>query len=270
MNATTRASQLIDALKRHHEPPKGKPAGGYLVTEIQAPESTRRADALWLPVNSAQRGRIVGYETKVTRADVVQELRDPMKADAWLQHCHEWWLVVPNTHIIDGLDIPDEWGILTPPASERRRRMTVVRKAPALTPTGDPRAAFSTVLAKLVYGGETLQAKLTSAQNLSEWREERMRAMQKELEQLRATVGDDGYHGRLRISEVLAAVTERADEIGLWRIRYELDAAKVAEFIVSFMAVDDPDEYTLRALDEAINQADRRTAELRKAREAIV
>lgn len=267
MSATAKA--LIEALKRHHEPPKSKPVGGYLVTEIQAPESTRRADALWLPVNSAQRGRIVGYETKVSRADVVQELRDPMKADAWLQHCHEWWLVIPNTSIIEGLDIPQEWGVLTPPSNERRRSMTVVRKAPALRPTGDPRAALSTVLAKLVYGGETLQAKITTAENLAKWRDDRIREMDRELKQLRAAVDDNG-HTRLRVSEVLSRIEERADELGMWRLRYDLDAQKVAEFVVAFMSVEDPDKYTLQALDEAIDQAAKRTEALQKAREAIV
>lgn len=262
------AKDLIAALRRHHEPPKGKPAGGYLVTEIQAPASTRRADALWLPVNSAQRGRIVGFETKVSRADVVQELRDPMKADAWLQHCNEWWLVIPHPSIIDGLDIPAEWGILTPPSSERRRSMSVVRKAPQLLPTGDPRAALSTVLAKLVYGGETLQAKLTAAERQREWHDEQMREMRKELEQLRAAVGDSG-HTRLRVSEVLAAIQDRADDLGMWRLRYDLDPAKVADFVVAFLSVEDPDQYTLKALDEAIGQAAKRTEALQKTREAI-
>lgn len=266
MSAT--AKGLITALQRHHEPPKGKPVGGYLVTEIQAPGSTRRADALWLPVNSAQRGRIVGYETKVSRADVVQELRDPMKADAWLQHCHEWWLVIPHTSIIEGLEIPEEWGILTPPSNERRRSMTVVRKAPTLTPTGDPRAAFSTVLAKLVYGGESMQARVTAAENLSQWREERMREMNKELERLRVAA-EESPVGKLRISEILAAITERADELSMWRIRYDLDARKLADFVIAFMSVEDPDEYTTRMLDDAIKEATKRTDVLRTAREAL-
>lgn len=265
---TATAKGLIAALQRHHEPPKHKPVGGYLVTEIQAPESTRRADALWLPVSSAQRGRIVGYETKVTRADVVQELRDPMKADAWLQHCHEWWLVIPDTSIITGLDIPDEWGILTPPSSPRRRSMTVVRKAPQLRPTGDPRAAFGTVLAKLVYGGESMQARMTAAENLSEWREGKMREMSKELERLRLAA-DESPVGKLRISEVLGAITERADELSMWRIRYDLDAVKLANFVIAFMSVEDPDEYTARMLDDAIKESTKRTDTLRAAREAL-
>ncbi|MEV4735540.1 MULTISPECIES: hypothetical protein [unclassified Microbacterium] len=267
MSAT--AKGLIAALQRHHEPPKHKPVGGYLVTEIQAPESTRRADALWLPVNSAQRGRIVGYETKVSRADVVQELRDPMKADAWLQHCHEWYLVIPHTSIITGLDIPEEWGILTPPTSERRRSMIVVRKAPALNPTGDPRAAFSTVLAKLVYGGESMQAKMTAAENLSAWRHERMQEMNRELERLRLASGES-TSDKLRVSEVLEAISARADELGIsWRVRWELDAAKLADYVVGFMATEDPKDYTLAALDDAIKEATKRTDALRTAREAL-
>ena len=184
MSARMTAGDLIAALKRHHEPPASKPIGGMLLTEIQAPDSTRRADALWVPVSTAERGTLVGYETKVTRADVVQELRDPMKADAWEKYCSRWWLVVPDAALLDGLDVPDRWGVMTPPAASRRT-MTVVRKAPRLEPRGDARSALGTVLARLIYSGGTLDSKYAAALSAEKYYRDQLAVRDDELRTLR-------------------------------------------------------------------------------------
>lgn len=129
------ASHLTRALRRHYLP-EGKMPGGLFIDEIASPDGGRRADALWIPTSIAGRtaDTIIGHEIKVTRADIRTELADPTKADPWLQYCTRWWLVILTPAMIDGLDIPEIWGIMAPPSGRRTRTMTVIREAPRLKP----------------------------------------------------------------------------------------------------------------------------------------
>lgn len=124
----TTASDVVAMLQRHYLP-EGRPPGGILAVEIGAPDGTRRADALWAPLTLSG-GDLVGHEIKVSRSDVLAELADPTKADPWMQYCSRWWLTVSDPALVDGLDIPEAWGIMAPPSGRRTRTMTVVRDAP--------------------------------------------------------------------------------------------------------------------------------------------
>lgn len=74
----------------------------------------RHADALAFGLWPSHAHAIHGFEVKVSREDVKKELRDPSKADAVGNYCDYWWLVVSDLAIIDGLVVPDTWGILYP------------------------------------------------------------------------------------------------------------------------------------------------------------
>ncbi|MEX8058723.1 hypothetical protein [Microbacterium sp. 16-032] len=141
------AKDMIEMLRGHYIAPS-KPAGGYFAPELTAPNSARRADLIWLPMTSQERGRIIGHEVKVSRADVIQELSDPTKADAWARYCSQWWLVVSDPALIEGLEVPERWGIMAPPSGRLRRSMTIVRPAPELRPE-DRADALATVLARI-------------------------------------------------------------------------------------------------------------------------
>jgi hypothetical protein len=150
----TTSTEMLAMLRAHYGGTPSKPQPGYLAAEIQAPDSARRADALWLPLHGAQRGQIHGHEIKVSRSDVMVELADPMKAEAWGQFCDRWWLVVADIAMLRDLTIPDSWGIMTPPAGPRSKRlMTIVRPAPPRKPNRD-RDAYATVLTRIYYSGD--------------------------------------------------------------------------------------------------------------------
>lgn len=127
------AADLVAMLRRHYLP-EGRPAGGIFASEIESPDGRRRADALWCPWSIAGGDGLVGHEVKVSRSDVLAELADPMKAEPWSKYCSRWWLVVADPSLVDGLDVPEPWGIMSPPSGRRRRTMTVVRQAPKLKP----------------------------------------------------------------------------------------------------------------------------------------
>lgn len=127
------AVDLLDVLRRHYLP-DNRPPGGLFAAEIESPDGRRRADALWMPSTWAGAKELIGHELKVTRSDVVAELNDPTKADAWARYCNRWWLVVLSPALVDGLDVPEHWGIMAPPSGRRTRSMTIVREAPKLKP----------------------------------------------------------------------------------------------------------------------------------------
>lgn len=152
-NLPITSSMMFEMLKNHYGGSPSKPEPGYFLGELVAPYGERRIDGLWVPLSSQLRGQLHGIEIKVSRADLMVELADPRKADSWLQHCDRWWLAVSNPAFLEGLEIPEHWGILTPPDGKRSKRlMTVVRVAPKLKPTNQA-AALGVVMARLFYGG---------------------------------------------------------------------------------------------------------------------
>lgn len=129
----TTAADLVEMLNRHYVP-EGRPAAGLFASEVGSPDGRRRADALWMPFTRSGGTGLVGHEIKVSRSDVLVELHDPTKAEPWMQFCDAWWLVVSDRTLVEGLDIPETWGIMSPPSGRRKRSMTVVRSAPKLNP----------------------------------------------------------------------------------------------------------------------------------------
>ncbi|MFD8496293.1 hypothetical protein [Amycolatopsis sp. NPDC059657] len=160
------------AMLRRHYLPESKPPGGIFAAEIQAPKSTRRADLIWQGVTSTSGHALVGHEIKVSRADVLAELSDPTKADAWMKYCNFWYLVIPSLDLVEGLDLPGTWGVLLPPSGRRTRSMTVAVKAPKLDPT-DQGPALRTIATWLHWRVNTAEIKMRSAMSEAEkWQQQ--------------------------------------------------------------------------------------------------
>ncbi len=130
---TSPAKQLLDQLTCHYNAP-GRPTAWSLYPEVASPDGSRRADLVAVPLSlrDQERAGIVGHELKVSRSDVAVELADPTKVDSWLRFCSHWWLVVADPQLVDGLDVPDQWGVMAPPSGRRTRTMTVLKPAPKL------------------------------------------------------------------------------------------------------------------------------------------
>lgn len=126
------ARTMTEMLRRHYLPENREP-GGIFAPEIQAPATSRRADLIWQGVTASGR-ELIGHEIKVTRADLLAELADPAKSDPWMRYCDRWYLVVSSLDLIEGLDLPPAWGVMSPPSGRRTRSMTVSIKAPKLKP----------------------------------------------------------------------------------------------------------------------------------------
>jgi hypothetical protein len=56
---------------------------------------------------------IHGFEIKVTRADLRQELREPEKARTGALYCDRWWLALADIALLRDTDkLPDDWGVI--------------------------------------------------------------------------------------------------------------------------------------------------------------
>jgi hypothetical protein len=130
----------------HQLYPRTSPGLSHVVIEEVAPGTgwsgtSRWADVLALGVWPSKGLTLDGYEIKASRTDLKKELADPNKHRAVARYCTEWWLVVWDEKVIEGLDIPADWGImLTSELDWDERELKVIRKAPKREPEPWPRS----------------------------------------------------------------------------------------------------------------------------------
>lgn len=89
-----------------------------------------------------------GFEVKVSRSDLLAELRDPDKAGAAIAKVDRWWLALGDRRLLrDGDELPPGWGIIAP----HGRGLTVLAE-PAPT-GGTPDARFVAALVQTTIAG---------------------------------------------------------------------------------------------------------------------
>jgi hypothetical protein len=211
------AGDVIAMLRRHYLP-EGRPPGGIFAPEIASPCGKRRADLIWLPTTIAGGRGLVGHEVKVSRADVMTELADPAKADPWARYCDRWWLVVSDPAMVDGLDIPDAWGIMSPPSGRRTRSMTVVRPAPKLDPV-DRAAGVEKLAAWMLYRHHEVEGRHRAELTC---RDGDLARAQQEIDALRASGlrRDSPYAERL--ARLLSTIEKAARQQHIWHVDDDL------------------------------------------------
>lgn len=132
--------ELDEALHAHFIRPEDRVsqagAGAVYLTEVTAPNSTRRADAVHIGLwQSRGAGRIDVCELKVSRADFRRELDKPEKAEAWWPYSTTFSIVAPSVEIAPPEELPTGWGLMVPQARGRRFRVVVKpeERTPELT-----------------------------------------------------------------------------------------------------------------------------------------
>jgi hypothetical protein len=92
------------------------------------PVARQRIDAVAVGIWKKTQHLVHGFEIKVSRADLLAELRDPTKAAASVRLCDRWWLALGSPDLLrDSDDVPDGWGIL---AASGRGLRTIIRADP--------------------------------------------------------------------------------------------------------------------------------------------
>lgn len=124
MSAT---SELLETLRRSYINPNEQDPGGVFVHEVTANGywgDDRRCDAVYLGFTNASGRIMVGHELKTSRPDWLRELDKRTKADDWADQCHEFWVVVSDPEIVDEKELPQGWGLMSPPSGRARTRMS--------------------------------------------------------------------------------------------------------------------------------------------------
>lgn len=102
----------------------------YEVANGTGYKGTGFADAMAMSVWPSRGIQLLGFEIKRSRSDLLKELRDEQKAEKFIKFCHQWWLVVSDAKLTEGVEVPPNWGILAP----RNNVLYQVRPAAKLEP----------------------------------------------------------------------------------------------------------------------------------------
>lgn len=72
---------------------------------------TRYADAVAFGLWASHGHAIEGVEIKVSRADFLNEMKQPEKSEPVMRYCHRWWLACPKG-LVTKDELPPNWGML--------------------------------------------------------------------------------------------------------------------------------------------------------------
>lgn len=196
---------MHDLIRKRHDGP-----AWVVVTELANSTGgnvSRHADAAALGIWPSRGYELHGYECKLSRGDVQKELKDPRKADAVGRYCDFWWLVIDDLKIIDGLLIPESWGILVP----KNKVLRVHRKAPKLKPKEWPRG----FVAALIRNVTSNWVPRSEHQELKELTHQKVLA---QLERDRKWKSDEGSLHAKQLQAKIAAFEEASGvEIENWQ-----------------------------------------------------
>lgn len=253
------AAALTQILKRHYLP-ESRPPGGLFAAEVGSPCGRRRADALWLPLTRAGGNGLVGHELKVSRSDVLAELADPTKAEPWSQYCARWWLVVSDPALVDGLEIPEAWGIMSPPSGRRTRSMTIVRKAPKLDPR-EPSQGLRRLLGWHFYGTHD---RIGAAKRDADWKGREVERLRAELAEART--GAVGSPHAKRVGRIIHEAEKRLKDAGTWA---RVDDDSVIAAIVDAEATRDAARQVRDEMQRHMRAVDAALEPVKYARKAV-
>ena len=92
--------------------------------------ATNIADIMILGAWHSSGNLLEGFEVKVSRADWLNEVKNPTKCLPSKQYCHKWWLVIADASMVKDGELPDDWGMM----AVENGALKIIKKAPLLEP----------------------------------------------------------------------------------------------------------------------------------------
>ncbi len=105
----------------------------YIVATQVRPNATHgdsTADAVIIGNWPSVGYEVQGFEIKVSRADWLNEVKEPLKSQPTKQFCDRWWLLIASETFVKEGELPEDWGIMAPKGSG----LKVIKEAPKLEP----------------------------------------------------------------------------------------------------------------------------------------
>lgn len=106
----------------------------------------RTADAIAMNCYPSRGLELHGFEVKSSRADFLNELKNPDKATEIQQYCDRWWLTIGNKDIVKDGELPPTWGLIIP----HGQKVRVSVEAPKLEAKPISRRFIASVLRKAI------------------------------------------------------------------------------------------------------------------------
>jgi len=109
--------EIADALRVKYPPPEFS-----LLFEVRnqtgySRGTERYADAVCMSLYPHKGIYLSGFEFKVSRQDLMNELQHPEKHATIAKICNYWWLVLGDSKIIKDGELPESWGLMVPRGS---------------------------------------------------------------------------------------------------------------------------------------------------------
>ncbi len=96
--------------------------------------ANRIADAMAFNMYGSTGYEILGFEIKVSRSDFLSELKDMSKSDEIMGYCDKWYLVVPDSKIVQDGELPKNWGLLVLNDGKLVQKVRAIPKKPETMP----------------------------------------------------------------------------------------------------------------------------------------
>lgn len=173
----------------------------YEVRDGTGFHGSRSADAIAVSLWPSRGLQIIGFEFKESRSDWLRELKDPAKAEAIASYCDRWFLVVRDEKIVQGNELPENWGLM----AARGDKLRAVKEAKVLTPKPLDRifvASMCRAAQKFSPGAKIVDEAVTKARN--EWEKARADTSARE----------DEFQKR-QMNELMQAVKEFQEKSGI-------------------------------------------------------
>lgn len=98
-------------------------------------DAKRTADYIAVDLWPSKGLALHGHEVKISRADWLNELKDPSKSAEFMKHVDYWWLVIADAAMVKVGELPEGWGMIAVGGDGKLR---TVKQAPRLNkPEGE-------------------------------------------------------------------------------------------------------------------------------------
>lgn len=244
------SADLVDRLRRRYSEPEW-----IVLTEVRNAtgysRQARSADAMALSTYPSRGCQLIGFEIKVSRSDLVKEIKDPDKSVALQSKCDRWFLVVSDPKFVVLSEVPATWGVLV----ARGDRLHVLKDAPELKAEAWPRDFVASLLRNAASGAAT-KAQLAEAraegvkagEGHNTWE---LRQTQRRLNEVEAVVKAFEEESGERLDR-WAGHSGHAKTLGA-RVRAARDL-DLAEMLKNTQGVRDHLERVVRDMDAAIEK----------------
>jgi hypothetical protein len=202
---------------------------------------------------------IIGFEIKVSRADWLSELKNMSKSNEIMEYCDKWFLVVPDSKIVQEGELPKNWGLLVLKDGKLVQKVRPVPQKNAPMP-------LSFIASILRRSGD----EVTRIRNQYVKRED----IAGEIEQARKRGYDDarGYNGKqtensLKELRELVSEFEKASGTTLETWRGKEYAKSLGMYVKFAMELSDRTlEYDIRHIETAISSLQKALGDIKKVK----